>query len=160
MGRMRSLDEVDARILLALDADPEATVVALASQLHLSRNTVQARLRRLQASGALGPHNRRLDPAALGYPLLAFITLSVSQREAVRVAQQLARIPEVTEILVTTGDNDLLVRVLARDTGDLYRISSHMLAVPGVARGSTSIVLKEIAPMSLEQLLRRHAQSD
>jgi DNA-binding Lrp family transcriptional regulator len=158
LGTMRSLDAVDARILLALDADPQATVVALAEQLNLARNTVQARLRRLEASGALGPNSRRLDPAAMGYPLLAFVTLSASQKDSDQAAQQMALIPEVLEILVTTGENDLLVRVVARDTADLYRIAAQMLAIPGIMRGSTSIVLKEVAPVSLERLLRRHAE--
>ena len=153
---MRPLDATDARILLALDADPDATVVALAERLSMSRNTVQARLRRMQDSGALGAYSRRLEPGALGYPLMAFMTLSLSQREGDRAAQQIARIPEVIEILATTGDGDLLVRVVARDTADLYRITSRVLAAPGVNRTSTSIVLHEVAPNSLDGLLRRH----
>ena len=153
---MRTLDATDARILLALDADPDATVVALAERLGMSRNTVQARLRRMQDSGALGEYSRRLEPAALGYPLMAFMTLSLTQREGDRAAKQIARIPEVVEILATTGDGDLLVRVVARDTADLYRITNLVLAAPGVVRTSTSIVLQEVAPNSLEGLLRRH----
>lgn len=154
---MRSMDITDARILLALDADPDATVVALANRLNLSRNTVQARLRRLEEGGALGPYSRRLDPAALGYPLLAFMTLSVSQKEGDRAAQDMAHIPEVIEILATTGDGDVLARVVARDTDDLYRITNLVLTIPGIVRASTSIVLREIAPISLNLLLRRHA---
>ncbi|MEV4344597.1 Lrp/AsnC family transcriptional regulator [Actinoplanes sp. NPDC049596] len=153
---MRILDATDARILLALDADPDATVVALADRLTMSRNTVQARLRRMRDSGALGAYSRRLDPAALGYPLMAFMTLSLSQREGDRAAQQLARIPEVVEILATTGDGDLLVRVVARDTADLYRITNQIVANPSVVRTSTSIVLHEVAPSSLDRLLHRH----
>ncbi|WP_449353777.1 AsnC family transcriptional regulator [Streptomyces malaysiensis] len=44
MNNERTLDATDARILLALASEPRATVVALAEQLGLSRNTVQARL--------------------------------------------------------------------------------------------------------------------
>ena len=154
---MRTLDATDARILRALDLDPDATAVALAERLGLSRNTVHARLRRMADSQALGPYSRRLQPAALGYPLLAFMTLSVSQREGERAAQQIARIPEVVEILSTTGEGDLLARVVARDTADLHRITSLVLGAPGVVRTSTSIVLHEVAPMSMALLLRRHA---
>lgn len=156
---MRSLDGTDARILLVLDDDPDATVVALAERLGLARNTVQARLRRMRESGALGDYTRRLEPAALGYPLLAFMTLSVSQREGELAAQQIARIPEVIEILSTTGEGDLLCRVVARDTDDLYRITNLVVAAPGVVRTSTSIVLHEVAPTSVAGLLRRHAVS-
>src|SRR5690242_19213652 len=118
MVTMRSLDATDARILQALDTDPDATVVALAERLGMSRNTVQARLRRMRDSGALGAYSRRVEPAALGYPLMAFMTLSLSQRQGDLAAQQIVRIPDVVEILATTGDGDLLVRIVAKDTAD------------------------------------------
>jgi DNA-binding Lrp family transcriptional regulator len=153
---MRSLDATDARILLALDADPDATVVALAERLAMSRNTVQARLRRMRDSGSLGAYSRRVEPAALGYPLMAFMTLSLSQREGDLAGQQIVRIPEVVEILATTGDGDLLVRIVAKDTADLYRITNLVVSSPGVVRTSTSIVLHEVAPHSVDGLLRRH----
>ncbi|TQE22787.1 AsnC family transcriptional regulator [Streptomyces ipomoeae] len=52
VNSQRALDATDARILLALTTGPRATVVALAERLHLSRNTVQARLARMEQSGA------------------------------------------------------------------------------------------------------------
>jgi DNA-binding Lrp family transcriptional regulator len=49
------LDATDARLLLALSADPRATVLSLAQQLGLARNTVQTRLARLESGGVLAP---------------------------------------------------------------------------------------------------------
>ncbi|MDT7664740.1 MAG: hypothetical protein QOD04_4296, partial [Pseudonocardiales bacterium] len=68
-------DALDARLLLALTEEPRATTVALAERLGLSRNTVQARLAALEARGVLTTFERRIDPAALGYPLTAFVTV-------------------------------------------------------------------------------------
>ena len=51
-GDMSGYDAVDRALLAALAPDPRATVVALADRLGLSRNTVQARMARLEASGA------------------------------------------------------------------------------------------------------------
>ncbi|WP_309068641.1 AsnC family transcriptional regulator, partial [Microbacterium sp.] len=48
---MASLDHVDLELLAALSEDPRATVVALAERLRLSRNTVQARMARLDKAG-------------------------------------------------------------------------------------------------------------
>ena len=154
---MHDVDPLDARILLALDADPQSTVVALAERLGVSRNTVHARLGRLERDGALGPVSRRLDPAALGRPLMAFVTVSVSQREGERAGVDLARIPEVIEVLETTGDADLLARVVARDTADLHRITRLVHGVSGVVRTGTVIVLAEVAPLGLDRLLRERA---
>ncbi|WP_367318867.1 Lrp/AsnC family transcriptional regulator [Streptomyces sp. HUAS ZL42] len=154
---MRNVDAVDARILLALDSDPQATTVALADRLGLARNTVQSRLKRLEESGQLREPSRRVDPAALGYPLLALITMSISQRVGQSTREGILRIPEVVELLVTTGDADLLARVVARDTEHLHRITNSLLEVPGVVRSNTAIVLQEMQPFSVRPLLERHA---
>ena len=52
---MRALDRTDLRLLLALTDDPRATTVALAQRLGVTRNTVQARMASLEASGVLLP---------------------------------------------------------------------------------------------------------
>jgi DNA-binding Lrp family transcriptional regulator len=155
---VHTLDATDARILLALDDDPQASTMALATRLGLARNTVHARLRRLEDDGTLGEHSRRVDTTALGRPLLAFMTLSVSQRDAqAETAAALAAIPEVVEVLATTGDADLLARVVAVDTADLYRITELVLAAPGVVRASTSIALVEVVPLRIAPLLHERA---
>lgn len=154
---MPPIDATDAKILLALDANPQATVVALAATLKMSRNTVHARLARLEESGALAAPSRRLKPSALGQGLLAFLTLSISQASSDDANAALTRIPEVVEMLSTTGEGDLLVRVLAQDTADLYRVTTAILACPGVVRSSTSIVLNEVVPLRLAPLLERRA---
>ncbi|MCE0536163.1 Lrp/AsnC family transcriptional regulator [Kineosporia rhizophila] len=154
---MTPLDGTDARILLALDRNPQATVVALANDLGLARNTVQARLRRMETSGALGSTSRRVEPEALGYPLMAFVTVTISQRMRDQATAALAGLPEIVELLATTGDGDLLARVVARDTADLNRVTESLLDMPGIVRTSTSIVLKKIHSLRMDLLLERLA---
>ena len=48
-------------------------MLTLAHRVGLARNTVQARLSRMEAVGALTSFDRRINAAALGYPLTAFI---------------------------------------------------------------------------------------
>ncbi|MGG6381395.1 aminotransferase class I/II-fold pyridoxal phosphate-dependent enzyme [Paenarthrobacter sp. NEAU-H11] len=103
-----ALDSLDGRIILALDKDPEASALALSRTLGVARNTVHARLARLERSGALRSFSRRLDPAALGYELTAFLSLSISQTRTGSVEDGLAAIPEVIEVHTTTGDADLM----------------------------------------------------
>ena len=55
---MSALDHVDLELLAALSADPRATVVALAERLGLSRNTVQARMSRLEKAGVFLSYER------------------------------------------------------------------------------------------------------
>jgi len=161
VGRMRTddlLDGIDARLLLALRDDPRATVLSLAQRLGLSRNTVQARLARLEQGRALAGFERRIEPAALGYPLTAFITVTVTQRLLDEVAAALAEIAEVLEVFGLSGPTDLLVRVVARDADDLYRVAGQILATPGVERTETALAMRRLVDYRSSALLERLIQ--
>lgn len=158
MTTMIDLDPLDARIVLALDDDPDAAVLAIAQRLGVSRNTVNARLRRMRAAGLFRGFSQRLSLPALGHGLLAFISLEISQEIGDRAAEGLAEIPEVVEVHATTGDADLLVMVAARDHDDLYRVTNQILVVPGVTRSSTAISLSERMPRRTRALVERLAE--
>lgn len=155
---MYQLDSLDARILLALDHNPNATILALAQTLGVARNTVHARLRRLTEGEVLGPVSKRLDPRALGYDLTAFLELSIRQGTSENAQAALRKIPEIIEIYATTGDSDLRVRLVAKGTADLHRITNLILETPGLLRTTTSIALLEAMPMRLSALLHRAAE--
>lgn len=150
---MEQIDDLDARILLALDANPDATVLALARDLGIARNTVQARLRRMTASGALGSFSKRIDPAALGYPLVAYVWIAVSQASNEQAVEGLRAIPQIVEVHTTTGDADLLVKVVARDPAHLHRLTRRMLAIDDVVRTNTTLSLVESMPHRVRALL-------
>ena len=79
----RELDGLDAEILLALIDQPTATTVALAQRLSVSRNTVQARLQKLN-DNVLDSFQRRLSPRALGYEVSAFMNASIRQGQRLK----------------------------------------------------------------------------
>lgn len=152
---MQPLDGTDTRLLMALAQDPRRTVVALAQKLGLSRNTVQARMAALEKKNVFLPFERRINPAALGYPLMAFISVHVQQQKLAALAKSLAEIPEVLEAYGLTGQADLLVRVVSTDAEDLFRINGKILACDGVERTDTSLAMGELVPFRLEPLLLR-----
>lgn len=149
---MEPIDAVDRRLLRELARDHRATVVALAERLSLSRNTVQARLARLESS-ALRDFERLIDPAALGYPLEAFVEVHVQQKLLASVVEKLGAIPEVVSAHGMSGQVDLLVHVLSRDANDLFRIDGQILAIDGVERTATSLSMGELIPHRMVQLL-------
>ncbi len=153
MGR---LDAVDRQLLTALAADPRATVVALAERLGMSRNTVQARMARLEREGAFLSFDRAIDPEPLGYPLEAFIAVHVRQKRLAEVVDAIAEIPEVVQAHGLSGPVDLQVRVVCRDAHDLFRIDGLILAIDGVERTETSLAMGELIPFRLGPLLDRH----
>jgi DNA-binding Lrp family transcriptional regulator len=155
MRSMRSLDVTDARLLLALSDNPRATGLELAQRLGLSRNTVQARLAGLESRPALDAFETRVRPEALGYPLTAFITTQVNQHQLANVGGALGEVPEVIEVHGLTGATDLLVRVVARNPDDLYRIAEVVLGIPGVERTSIALSMREMVGYRVAPLLHR-----
>lgn len=152
---MATYDAVDRQLLSALATDPRATVVALADRLGLSRNTVQARMTRLEASGAFLSFERSIDPEPLGFPLEAFISVHVRQKQLAEAVEQIALIPEVIQAHGLSGSVDLLVRVVCRDAHDLFRIDGRILEIDGVERTETSLAMGELIPYRLTPLLDR-----
>src|SRR3954451_1264531 len=160
LSNVPDVDATDARLLLALNEDPRASVMALSQRLGLARNTVQARLARLETSGVLTTFERRVRPEALGYRLRAYVTVQVVQHSLSEVSDALAHIPEVLEVIGLSGVVDLLVEVAARDADDLWRITEQVLGIPGVQRTDTALALPRFVDLRMAPLLERSAGTD
>jgi DNA-binding Lrp family transcriptional regulator len=155
---MQPLDGTDTRLLSAMAGDPRRTVVALAQKLGLSRNTVQARMAQLEKKQVFLSFERRINPASLGYPLMAFISVHVQQQKLGQLAVELADIPEILEGYGLTGSADLLLRVVALDAEDLFRINGKILACEGVDRVDTALAMGELIPFRVQPLLDRASE--
>ena len=141
------IDELDVRLLDLLSADPRVGVLEASRRLRVARGTVQARLDKMQHAGVIRDLAPTVDPAALGYPVTAFLSLEIAQhqgREA--VVAHLAGIAEVIEAHTVTGATDLLVRLVARDNTDLQRVIDEVVADRAVLRAATVIALTTEIP--------------
>jgi DNA-binding Lrp family transcriptional regulator len=150
---MQSLDKTDRRILIALDSSPRATVQYLSQTLELARGTVQSRLEHLLADGALREPSSAVLGAALGLPLRAMVTAEVDQSELSEMITDISRIPEVVECVAISGDNDLMIQIVARDSDHVYDITQRLMICRGILRTSTTIVLRELMSYRMAQLL-------
>ncbi|RZS40775.1 AsnC family transcriptional regulator [Herbihabitans rhizosphaerae] len=135
------LDTLDARLLLLLTDSPRLGVLECSRRLGVARGTVQARLDRLTRRGVLRGFPPDLDLAAMGYGLTAFAVLEIAQGRREEVSTRLAAIDEVCEVHATTGQGDLLVRMVARSNADLQRVIDQVVDLKWVQRTSTSIAL-------------------
>lgn len=152
--RLQELDSTDKRILGALDEDPRVPIMVLAQRLGLARGTVQSRLERMTASGALRPNSSRVLPAALGRGVAASVSAELDQSHLNEAIAALREIPEVLECHAPAGDTDLLIRVVATSPDDLYRVSEEIRLCPGIVRTSTSMFLREVIPYRTTGLLK------
>jgi DNA-binding Lrp family transcriptional regulator len=137
------IDRLDARLLEAVAESPRAGVMELARKLKVARGTVQARLEKLQRRGVVTGYSPDIELRALGYDVLAFVTLEIAQGRLADVVEHLAGIPEVLEVHATTGPGDLHARVVARTNEHLQGVIGEILAVTGISRTTTQIALTE-----------------
>ncbi len=153
VGNMSAIDATDRRILTLLDEDARMPTAMIAMRLGLARGTVQTRLERLRESGMLRRHSARISPAALGRPVGASVQVELDQHQIGEAVEALANIPEVLECFAPAGSTDLLLRVVAKDPDDLYRVSEEIRLCPGINRTSTSLFLREVIPYRVTALL-------
>src|ERR1035437_650368 len=145
-GSRELIDDLDARLIELLTAEPRVGILEASRRLRVARGTVQTRLDRLQARGVINGYGPDIDPAAVGHGVTAFVTLEIRQAGGHdQVAERLALIAEVLEVHTITGPGDMLCRVVARTNADLQRVVDAIVDVPGVLR--TSTVVAAAAPV-------------
>ena len=151
--RPAALDRIDLDLLDALAAEPRITVVALAERLGLSRNTIQARMTRLEQTGVFLPYERAYSPAVLGFPLQAFVSIGVRQTELPRIITARSRVPAVDQAHGPRGSVDTPARVACRAARHLFDTDARILSIDGVERTETSLAMGEIIPFRVAGLI-------
>lgn len=141
---MQALDDKDEALILALERDARASVVALARDIGLSRSATQERLGRLQRSGAIAGYTVLRGRADVRTRLSACLMIRHGPGgSCARTVAPLKKIPEVRSIQALAGDPDLLVQVSAVDAADLGRVADAVRALPGVGEVTTHVVLAD-----------------
>jgi DNA-binding Lrp family transcriptional regulator len=150
---MTTVDDLDRRLLQLALTEPRLGVLETSRRLGIARGTAQARLARLEREGVVS-WAPAVQPRGLGFGVTAFATLEVHQGHGIAaIAAHLRSIPEVLEAHTTSGQGDMLCRIVARDHADLQRILDAITATQLVARTSTVISLTDEVPYRVVQLL-------
>jgi Lrp/AsnC family leucine-responsive transcriptional regulator len=146
-----SLDEVDIRLLNALQENADRTNVELSRIIGLSPTATMHRVRRLKASGIVAAIAARLDPSVAGFPLRVFVHLTLARHtEAAehRLAEVVAALPQVTQADWVAGETDVLLSVVARDVEELQRTLMILSSKGGATRVVTLLRMREMKPPS------------
>ncbi|MBV8988429.1 MAG: Lrp/AsnC family transcriptional regulator, partial [Solirubrobacterales bacterium] len=119
---MTSIDRLDARLLATLREHPRVGLLEVARRLGVARGTVQARLGKLEASGVITGYGPEVDPTAIGYSISAFVFIELAQGQLAAAVAAMKAMPEVLEADAISGPQDLICRVVARDTEHLQEL--------------------------------------
>jgi DNA-binding Lrp family transcriptional regulator len=147
------LDRLDAEIIGRLTRNARAGVVELAAALGVARNTVQARLKRLEDSGVVRGFRPDVDLEAIGVPVQAFVDVELDQRRMAYVVKEIAQIPEVLEIITQAGREDLRVRVGAVTHAELQEVVVRIIDTDGVRHTTSTLAISTPLPYRVQPLL-------
>lgn len=131
------LDLMDAKILDILQADARVTLAEIGRRIHMSQPAVAERVRRMEAAQVITGYHAHVNAEALGYGITAFVRVASRSSDSpiLKVAEQ---VPEVVECHSITGEDCVIVKVVASSVKELERVIAS-LAVCGVT--STSLIL-------------------
>ena len=135
------IDDLDARLIALLTDEPRIGLLEVSRRLGVARGTVQARLNKLIDRGVITGFGPQLDPARMGYGVLAFVFLEIAQGRLEEAVALLETVPEVIEAHGTSGSLDLLCRVVARDNEHLQDVLNLILSNAAVRRSTSHIAL-------------------
>lgn len=150
----RDLDDIDLDILDALQRNGHLSHAEVGRQVGLAVSSVNERIRKLVQRGVIAGWSARLDPAALGLDLLAFVYVMIDKPEnTAAFLEVVAQVPEVQECHHVASDWNFLLKVRVRNTAAFESVLTNRLkVVPGVIRTQTVISLtshKETASLPL-----------
>ena len=138
-----TLDDIDRKMLRALQADGRMTNADLARAVNLSESACLRRLRALETEHVISRYAAVVNERAVGLPISVFVTVTLSsQAESMLTAFEtaVATAPEVVECYLILGDNDALMRVVVADLEDYRRFQeAHLTRKNGIRSVKTDV---------------------
>lgn len=114
------LDDLDRRIIAELRRDARVSARAVAREVGVAAGTVTQRIARLEEAGVILGYRAVIDQGSMGRSMAFVVGLQMNQGNQMSVAlDELAEFPEVDEVLVVTGQWDLLVLGRVGDPAEL-----------------------------------------
>lgn len=143
-----NFDEIDRRILRALQADGRLSIQDLSDRVGLSASPVSRRVRALEQAGVIDGYAALIDEARLGYGVSVFVSVQLDRQvdEALeRFEAAIRDCPEVVECWLMTGNRDYLMRIATEDLQSFEKfLTGNLTKIPGVASIESSIPLRRV----------------
>lgn len=147
-SRKDELDEIDRKILRILRSDGRITNQKLADSVHLSPTPCWNRVRALEEQGYIEGYAAILSQRALGLPDTVIIEVTLERHDDEifeQFGKELARMPEVMEASLLTGDYDYLIKVAVAGTEGYERfLRQRLYKIPGIRHSRSTFVLRTL----------------
>jgi Lrp/AsnC family transcriptional regulator for asnA, asnC and gidA len=136
------LDEIDRRVVAALQAEGRRPFRSIADELGISESVVRYRVQRLEGAGILQVVGIA-DPLKIGFDLMAMVGVRVRPGAIGAVSAALSELPETSYVAAVAGRYDVLVELVCRDTAHFQQLLTERIhAVDGVTSTESFLILE------------------
>jgi DNA-binding Lrp family transcriptional regulator len=143
-ARSTVLDQLDAKIVTLLQGDGRMSNSAVARRLGVGEASVRKRIARMRRDKVI-QFQARVDPLKIGYQVYAVMEIQAEPPAVERVAERLARLPEIYFLGVCTGGFDIFAAAVFRSNEHLYAfLTKRLNLIPGISRTSTSSIVRVV----------------
>lgn len=135
------MDELDREILKFLREDGRMRFTHIAEELGVTEGTVRNRVARLQDEKVVQIIGMT-DPHRMGFEAPAMICVNIQPPHLETAAAAIAALPEVSYLILVSGEFDLIVEVQCRDREHLVTfLHENLQTIAGVQRTQTFMIL-------------------
>lgn len=145
-GHSITLDDVDFRILEALQNDARQTYTAIGKNIGIAHSTVYDRVKRMEQHGVISKYTVVIDSQKAGTKnITAIMTIFPDPKESEKVATELCKAPQILEVYTSLSEELVIIaKVVAEDQESLHEfIAGSIAPLPGVLRIRTAIFTKK-----------------
>jgi len=152
-------DEIDLRILTALQRDGRMSNIDIAQIAQITAPPTLRRTRTLEDKGIIRGYRAEIDARKLGFEVLAFVFVglaSQSNRDIKAFEQTVQLWPAVRECYSLSGETDFLLKCIAKNLTELQSfVTNTVMTSPGVRSVRTAFsshVVKNEPTVPLSQV--------
>jgi len=122
-------DEKDKEILNSLQENYRISYKELSEEVNLAASTIHNRVQNMLKNGIIRKFDTLIDPFKAGYESIAILGLSVDPLKLEEAAKKLVSFDEIQLVATSTGDHNMILRVLAQNEKDLWRFINEKIKV-------------------------------
>ncbi|MGB4881735.1 MAG: Lrp/AsnC ligand binding domain-containing protein [Neisseria sp.] len=145
---MKDIDKTDRKILRILQKNARIAMTELAEKVGLSTTPVTERVRRLERDTIITGYHAHVNPHAVGLSLLVFVEIKLRSKSGnifEDFRREVAKIPQIMECHLVSGEYDYLIKVRLPDMS-AYRnmLGNILLQLPAAAESRSYVVMEEV----------------
>ena len=140
--RRTVMDITDVRILELLQENSRISISEISKRVNMSLSAVSERLKKLESSGVIEKYTVILNPQYLGKELSVIMNLCLEQPGTVEeFGEFVHNEPEILECHYITGEYDISLKIVTKNTVSLERLMTRIKNFPGIGRSQTNVIL-------------------